>query len=69
MARLTRLGIKVKKWLLDRNMTQRELAQRLGMGEQYLSKILYGQKPVGKYLPALAEVMGMDTDELREMAA
>jgi transcriptional regulator with XRE-family HTH domain len=69
MKRLTRLGVEVKRWLLDHRMTQRELAARLGVSEQYLSKILYGQKPVGKYLPALAETLGMGVDELKELAA
>ena len=69
MKRLTKLGTAVKRWLLDQGMTQRELAVRLGTSEQYLSKILYGDKPVGKYLPALAEVLGMTSEELREMAA
>lgn len=69
MHRLTGLGLRIKEWLLRQGMTQRELAARIGTSEQYLSKILRGQKPAGKYLAAIAEVLGVDVEELKELAA
>jgi len=69
MAKLTPLGREVKKWLIDQSMTQRELAAALGTGDKYLWKMLYGVRPGNKYLPALAEMMGVDVEELKKLAA
>lgn len=69
MAKLTPLGVKVKKWLIEEGMTQRELAASLGMKEQYLAKMLYGIRPGKKYLPALADMMGVDVEYLKKLAA
>jgi len=40
---MTSLGIKIKKKLLDRHMTQAELAKRVGTSKYYLTEIIYGR--------------------------
>lgn len=37
------LGIRIKEILKDKGMTQRELAQKMGFGDAYISKIVHGQ--------------------------
>lgn len=36
----------LRKWLIDRDTSRRELAQRLGYAEHYIHAILCGQVPV-----------------------
>ena len=42
--RLTPFGRKVRKRLIDKNMTQVELAALLGCNKQYIHKILVGER-------------------------
>lgn len=37
---------KLRQFLLDRSMTQRELATTLGMSEEYISRLLNEKTPV-----------------------
>ncbi len=50
---------KIKKRLIDINMTQRELAYAVGMRESYLCDILKGLKAGTKYLDKIYEVLDM----------
>lgn len=47
--RLTPFGRKVRKRLIDKNMTQVELAALLGCNKQYIHKILVGERSGKKY--------------------
>ena len=47
--RLTPYGRKVRKKLIDKNMTQVELAALLGCNKQYIHKILTGERSGKKY--------------------
>jgi transcriptional regulator with XRE-family HTH domain len=38
-----KLALKIEKTLLDKHLTQRELARRIGMKESYLSELMAGQ--------------------------
>lgn len=38
------LGVQVKQRLIELNMTQRELAKKIGVNENYLSAILNGRR-------------------------
>lgn len=69
MAKLTRLGKMVKRHCLERGITQTELARKLGMSKIYLSKIMYGYRPPGKYTEALARELGIDPEAVRALAA
>ncbi len=57
---LTQFGKEVKKMLIDKNMTQVELAALIGCNKQYLHKILCGERSGGKYLEAISEVLGIE---------
>lgn len=52
----------VKKRLIDLGMSQRELAKRVGVNENYLTDVLNGRKPGFKYRGAIISVLNMDRD-------
>lgn len=51
--------IKVKKRLIEINMTQRTLAKALDMNENYLTDILAGRKSGTKYIEAINDYLGI----------
>lgn len=48
--KLTPFGKKVRKRLIDKGMTQVELAALLGCNKQYIHKILVGERSGKKYI-------------------
>ena len=56
-ARLTPFGKNVRKKLIDRNMTQVELAALLGCNKQYLYKILTGERSGKKYRKEIIRIL------------
>lgn len=52
-------GRQVKKRLIDRNMTARQLAEMIGTTPQYLNKILHGERSGGKYIEAIKKILEM----------
>ena len=58
--RLTDFGKKVKKRLIDKDMTQAELAELIGCERQYLYKILVGERSGEKYKEAISMILGID---------
>ncbi|WMJ81466.1 helix-turn-helix transcriptional regulator [Clostridium sp. MB40-C1] len=58
--------IKVKKRLVELNMTQRALAKELNTNENYLTDILAGRKSRTKYIEAINDYLGIKkTDKYR----
>lgn len=56
-------SIVVKKRLVELDMTQRELADEVGMDEKYLTEILRGRRSGAKYKQAITEILGLDRDK------
>ena len=54
---LTVFGRKVKKRLIDKDMTQMELAGLIGCNKQYLYKILVGERSGKKYMDAIEKIL------------
>lgn len=54
---LTPYGKQIKHRLIERNMTQVELAEQAGMSSQYLGKILYGERTGLMYLETIAQIL------------
>lgn len=42
---ITPLGIEIKKKLLDRHMSQLELAKKVGTSQSYITDIIHGRYP------------------------
>ena len=51
---------RVRKRLIDLDMTQRELAKKVGMRESYLGDILSGRRPGTKYADKIYKVLGLE---------
>ena len=56
--RLTPFGRKVRKRLIDKNMTQ--LAALLGCNKQYIHKILVGERSGKKYIEAISRILDIE---------
>jgi len=58
--KLTPFGLKVKNRLVDINMTQKELAKRLGTSDAYLSMILYGERAGTIYIESIKKILDLN---------
>lgn len=54
------MGKMIKKHLIDRDMTAKELADALGTSPQYLNKILHGERSGEKYADAIRDILNID---------
>ena len=59
---LTFFGIQVKKRLLDLGMTQKQLADEIGLNTNYLTDILNGRKPGIKYKDAIVARLNLEEE-------
>ncbi len=50
---------RVKARLLELDMTQTELCNRLGIKKQYLNTIFAGDRPGSNYIDQIREVLGI----------
>lgn len=57
---LTDYGKQIRKELVEKNMTQRELAGKVGCTSQYLHKILVGERSGEKYSEKIKQVLSME---------
>lgn len=53
----TKLGKQIKKKLIDKNMTAKQLADALGTTPQYLNKIIHGERSGEKYIEAIKSIL------------
>lgn len=58
---LTVFGAEVKKRLIDKRMSQVELAKMVGTTKQYLNLILYGERSGEKYIGNIVKVLELDS--------
>lgn len=58
--RLTPLGKEIKKRLIDKGMTQVELAAELGITRQYITKIITGARTGDRYLCRIGTILDID---------
>lgn len=65
---LTPFGITVKKRLVERGMTQIQLAEEVGTSNKYMNLILYGDRTGEKYIQKIASVLEIDPEELKKTA-
>lgn len=56
----TPVGLAVKKRLLDLNLSQRDLAERLDVGESYVSMILSGERNSSDFMEKILNEIGLD---------
>lgn len=58
---LTSYGRAIQKRLIDKDMTQAELAEHLGCRPGYLCQILYGERAGTKYKEKISELLDIET--------
>ncbi len=58
--KLTDFGELVKLRLYQLNMKQKTLAYKVGVSEEYLSMILYGERSGKKYIDSIKETLLID---------
>lgn len=59
------IGQRIKRERLDHDLTQRELAEAVGVGVPHISKLEAGREnPSDELLDKIAQLFGLDTDEL-----
>lgn len=56
-SKLTPFGKEVRKRLIDKGMTQVELATLIGCKKQYVYKILCGERSGEKYIEEIAKIL------------
>lgn len=66
--KLTPLGKDIKKKLVDIDMSQVELAERVGTTKSYLSQVMRGDRSGAKYLIAICDILDLDPERYRASA-
>lgn len=56
-------SVRVKKRLVELDMTQRQLAEEVGMSEKYLTEVLRGRRSGARYREAILETLGIEQFE------
>lgn len=64
--KLTPFGVIVKKKLVEKGMTQVELAEEMGTSNKYINLIIYGERSGKKYIPHIAQILDIDIDKIAE---
>ena len=64
----TPFGVKVKKRLIEKNMTVSDLARMLGINRSFLSQMLYGNKKGEKYIPAICNALDIKESKRKKAA-
>lgn len=61
---LTKFGIEIKKRLIEKGMTQSQLAFRIGTSNVYLTNIMYGKLPLirSKVAKRILEELDLNSD-------
>lgn len=66
---LTPFGASVKKKLIDKRMSQVELADALGIKKQYLTLIISGKRSGDKYKNQIIQILDLNRSENRRNSA
>ena len=53
------IGKQIKKQLINKNMTAKQLADQIGTSPQYLNKIIHGERSGEKYIDAIKQILGI----------
>ena len=64
---ISNFGKEIKIRLIELNMTQRELAEKVGVNENYLTDIVNGRRSGKKYRPAITAILYKEIEEERRI--
>ncbi len=60
MRKLTPMGVKIKKALIDKGMTQVQLADQLGVNPRYINHIIHGERSGRKYMNEIIRILELN---------
>lgn len=63
---LTPLGITCKKMMVEKSISQAELAKRVGTSSKYLDLIFHGDRTGKKYILRIIRELGIDSENIKE---
>ena len=64
------IGLNISEVLSERNMSQTDLAERMGISKQVMSKIINGQKAINALeIKSIADILDVDVNRLVEEKA
>lgn len=66
---LNLLGRECKKRLIEIQMSQKALAEKVGTTDKYLDLIFHGERSGAKYIYKIAEILGLNLEELEKKIA
>lgn len=66
--RFSPIGKIIKKRLIDLNMTQQELAEKVGTSAPYLNFIIIGLRTGEKYIPLIEKVLDINLEPYKKSA-
>ncbi|MCR3761819.1 helix-turn-helix transcriptional regulator [Clostridium felsineum] len=61
---LTPLGIACKKMMVEKSMSQTELAKRVGTSTKYLDLIFHGERTGKKYISRIVKELGINLESI-----
>ena len=53
-------GKKIKKGLVDKDLSARQLSEMVGTTPQYLNKIIHGERGGNKYMSDICRILGIE---------
>lgn len=66
---LSQLGKECKKMMIELQMSQRALAEKVGTTDKYLDLIFHGERSGKKYIYKIAKVLNLNIEELEKKIA
>lgn len=66
---LSQFGKACKKIMIEIQMSQRTLAQKVGTTDKYLDLIFHGERSGTKYIYKIAEVLALDIENFEKKIA
>ncbi|PJI08441.1 MULTISPECIES: helix-turn-helix domain-containing protein [Clostridium] len=66
---LTSLGIACKKRMVEKSISQTELAQKVGTSSKYLDLIFHGERAGKKYISRIVKELGINPDNINKNIA
>lgn len=65
LKKCTNFGVRVKIALIERNMSNKELAKKLGYSNSTISDVIFGRNSSSRTMELIARELGIEVEEVR----